>query len=301
MFDIFSSSSFFPTPFPPYHHEHLFEHLFIASNSTTPCGACVGGSFQDLDPATSYNCKSCGPGTSAPGSLSTCSECAVGKFQEQSKATSYGCKFCSIGKEFVDSSNLCSDCIAGKYHHQNDQVSAVCKTCSPGSAPLNAASSCSDCTNGQISFPASLYGCKSCNEGKVAADSSSLCEQPKNGKIQPNNLATAYASDGTRDCQAGTTSTDALACEICPAGKFAFFPGSPKCKDCIIANQEYSGEFLHFVPFLHFSVHVLLSYFLTSTCVCSSLAPTKMLLEVFLVKFAPMEPLPLVKFARTFQ
>ena len=231
-----------------------FSYLYSASNSTTPCGACVGGSFQDLDPATSYNCKSCGPSTSAPGSLSACRECAIGKYQELLKATSYGCKFCTIGKEFVRASETCSDCFAGKYHHQNDQASAVCKTCSLGSAPLNAASSCSECTNGQISLPANVYGCKSCNEGKVAVDSSSLCEQPKNGKIQPNNLATAYASDGTRDCQAGTTSSDALACEICPAGKYAFFPGSPKCEDCIIANQEYSGELLlFFFPLVKFA------------------------------------------------
>ena len=181
----------------------------------------------------------------------------MGKYQDA--VMQADCKTCSEGKWSntmgASEETSCVDCSAGKYSSaKGASAESDCNGCPPGKASSETGNTdsaqCISCTENTVAEMSGLTACNSVAAGKIVLHGGAAAVQVPEGSYITNSyflacpagwVGTAPATTKCTACEPGSASTSgAVSCAPCEAGKFASLQGSPNCSTCAIELREYS-------------------------------------------------------------
>ena len=248
-------------------------------NRETDCVPCDASklTFQELDGATVYLCKTCVPGrvyvdvaaackTCGPGfaALSVaagedCKECATGRYEHLDITDEWGsCKICTRGKEWIAINVACKECDAGQFR---TDVGIPCAFCAKGRSYVGTTTQCTACAEGkyQNRDDNGEATCLNCPAGKKAGANTSVtcvaCDQGRyRDQESSQSMTCSRCRPGTEfidaaapcnPCPLGKFSTgdlDGIQCSVCAAGEYTNEMNATECKSCMAGTSLTDGD-----------------------------------------------------------
>ena len=220
-----------------------------SSTTSTGCGNCPSGNYQNENNHYYSKCKACPVGFSSDYDVSSpmgygpieCLACDPGLFA--STEAQFPCQNCVFGKSFTSTTTVCENCVGGKYQGSNT-IPAVCTDCALGTyTSKKGMDKCELCAAGKYggsnSEQTSEDHCLPCADGMYQYDTGGTeCFDCPRGYYMP-----ASETDRSKCLECESAKTEhAISCLGCEPGKFGAIDGQ-NCQDCE-AGKYAGGGFL---------------------------------------------------------